>query len=160
MQTELSIIRKIKLPEKDFFEEKLKEVQKIKDDLDKEWERSDSEEICYEEIAFMTEEKEKIIVNNYLSSGLLIPFITEIEPLPENMLYDVSKIAISESTDSFLHEYNIKVLSIFFSETKSDLRIKKDLAWYNLSIGFRIEKEIEDNYFYLLENFLRKEQEK
>lgn len=160
MQTELSIIRKIKLPNKDFFENKLKEVKKIKDDLDKEWERADSEEICFEEIAFMAQEKESIIINNYLSSGLLIPFIGEVEPLPEGMLYDVRKIAISEGTDSFLQDYNVKVLSIFFSETKSDLRIRKDLAWYNLSIGFRTEREIEDNCFYLLEDFLIKSENK
>jgi len=149
-------MKKIPFPEKDFFENILKEAQKKEKIIKDLWSQVDKEKDTEksEEIIQKIENLEKEIIEN-LTLFKMAKYLDKFFKRNENEIYDITKIFISEKNYELMKSYDKKITKIRFNYMTEE-SINKEVNMLYFMSGFSVKKDIDDNNIYLEEEYIIK----
>jgi len=140
---------KIKFPEENFFQDLINQGKKLKEKIDKEWNKCDNGEKDCNQIYSNIKELEEGFYD-LISLNAISKIFDSIFDRKDNQLYDISKIYISNENYEKMTEHDKEILMLMHDFTKEGL--DREVGMLHFMQGFTIKDDIDNKYILIEDN--------
>lgn len=130
-------------------QESKKEVEKIKDEIDIEWNMCEKEEKDCDEVSEIVDKKETI-AQNFFSMFKIAKRIKKELKEDSKRVCDITRIYVSPKVYKETSEYDYSLMKILYRDKFTEEQARKEVSKLHLAYGLAMSPEIKDSKVHIL----------